>query len=574
MLGAIIGDIVGSRFEWNNHKSKDFNLFSEECFFTDDSVMTLAIAKALLDCIGDYRNLSEKAISAMQELGRPYPNCGYGGMFQRWMYSDDPKPYNSYGNGAAMRVSACGFIAKTLEEAKELSRKVTEVTHNHPEGIKGAEATTVAIFLARKGYKIDEIREYINEHYYKMDFTLDEIRDTYEFNETCQETVPQAIMAFLESSSFEDAIKNAISIGGDSDTIAAITGGIAEAYYGVPLLFENLAKNHLDERLLTILTDFQNRKNTVEIPIELCGSMHHVKRRSTFDIAHNILKVYLEQDAGDSFIQGICNMPSLPLAIISINNISIDNEHCEKAVSCAVSLASVLKRKGTCVICICQDHTEIDKKGNKKEAPIEIKLRELKENSNTLIIAQRSHESKNIINMLLSFFADASNQTELLIDKFSNGGYAYYNDYYRPDALNSEAHMDYIVVDSLFICPIYLSKEVFCCIEGGREFVLDAGDSMGDEGIMTSYLSDYLQTDKVYCNVWKNPNLLPCAINTQLLFCGFCEKDFAFNEKWVSQYVDSADEKLNKRIKRMLTIPFHNKTKAKRYDQWLDQNCT
>ena len=209
MLGAIIGDIVGSRFEWNNHRNKDFKLFTDECFFTDDTVMTLAIAKALLDCKGDYNNLSEKAITAMQEIGRPYPDCGYGGSFEWWMYSDTPHPYNSFGNGAAMRVSACGFIAKTLEQAKELSRKVTEVTHNHPEGIKGAEATTVAIFLARKGYKIDEIREYINEHYYKMDFTLDEIRDTYEFNETCQETVPQAIMAFLESTSFEDAIRNA-----------------------------------------------------------------------------------------------------------------------------------------------------------------------------------------------------------------------------------------------------------------------------------------------------------------------------------------------------------------------------
>lgn len=572
MLGAIIGDIIGSRFEWNNHRSKDFNLFSAECFFTDDTVMTLAVAKALLDCKGNYSNLSEKAISAMQEIGRPYPDCGYGGMFECWIYSNDPKPYNSYGNGAAMRVSACGFIAKTLEEAKELSRKVTEVTHNHPEGIKGAEATTVAIFLARNGHKIDEIREYINEHYYKMNFTLDEIRDTYEFNETCQETVPQAIMAFLESTSFEDAIRNAISIGGDSDTLAAITGGIAEAYYGVPLLFENSAKRFLDERLLNILNDFKNRKKVVEFPEELCGPMHHIKRKSKFEIANDILKVYLEQDAGDSFVQEICNMPSLPLAIISINNISIDNEYYENTVSCAVSLASKLKNNGTCVICICQDHTDVDDDGNKTEDPIEIQLRELKGNSNTLIIAQRSRDSKDIINMLLAFFADAPNQTALLIDKFSNGGYAYYNGYYRPDALNSEAHMDYIVFDSLFICPIYLSKEVFCCIEGGGEFVLDAGDSMGDEGIMTSYLSDYLQTDKVYCNVWKNPDLLPCAINTQLLFCGFSAKDFAFNEEGVSQYVDSADEKLNKRIKRMLTIPFHNKAKAKRYDQWLDQN--
>ena len=275
MLGAIIGDIVGSRFEWNNHKSKDFELFTKECFFTDDSVMTLAIAKALLDCKGDYSNLSEKAVRSMQEIGRPYPDCGYGGSFEWWMYSDDPKPYNSYGNGAAMRVSACGFVARTIDEAVTLSRKVTEVTHNHPEGIKGAEATAVAIFLARDGYKIKDIKNCINEYYYNLNFTLDEIRDTYEFNETCQDTVPQAIVAFLESTSFEDAIRNAISIGGDSDTLAAITGGIAEAYYGVPKEIGDIAKSYLDDRLLDILEAFENRPEYPKIvDIGLCGTQH------------------------------------------------------------------------------------------------------------------------------------------------------------------------------------------------------------------------------------------------------------------------------------------------------------
>lgn len=175
------------------------------------------------------------------------------------MFSNNPKLYNSFGNGAAMRVSPVGFVAKSLDQAISLSKKVTEVTHNHPEGIKGAEATAVAIYLARNGYNINDIKNYIDKHYYKMNFTLDEIRDTYKFNETCQDTIPQAIMAFLESTSFEDAIRNAISIGGDSDTLAAITGGIAEACYGIPKEIRNKALTYLDKRLLNILLDFENK---------------------------------------------------------------------------------------------------------------------------------------------------------------------------------------------------------------------------------------------------------------------------------------------------------------------------
>ena len=257
MLGAIIGDIVGSRFEWNNHRSKEFELFTSACEPTDDSIMTLAIAKALLSCDGCYDDLGEKAICWMRKIGQPYPSCGYGGRFYGWMYSDDPQPYNSFGNGAAMRVSPCGFIARSLDEAKALSKKVTEVTHNHPEGIKGAEATTVAIYLARTGKSISEIRKTIQDIYYPLCFTLDDIRDTYRFNETCQETVPQAIEAFLESTSFEDAIRNAISIGGDSDTLAAITGGIAEAYYGIPEGIRQSAEKYLNPDLLKILREFE-----------------------------------------------------------------------------------------------------------------------------------------------------------------------------------------------------------------------------------------------------------------------------------------------------------------------------
>ena len=263
MLGAIIGDIVGSRFEWNNIKTKEFEFLTYRCFPTDDSIMSLAVAQAILNCNGSYDSLSDEAIKSMHKVGRPYPDCGYGGSFRRWMYSDNPKPYGSYGNGAAMRVSACGFVATSLEEAKDLSYKVTAVTHNHPEGIKGAEATAVAIYMSRQGKSIFEIRDYINSNYYPMNFTLDGIRDDYQFNETCQDTVPQALMAFFESESFEDAIRNAISIGGDSDTLAAITGGIAEAYYGIPESIRKHALTFLDQRLLSILNAFEQKYGIV-----------------------------------------------------------------------------------------------------------------------------------------------------------------------------------------------------------------------------------------------------------------------------------------------------------------------
>ncbi len=259
MLGAIIGDIVGSRFEWDNIKKKDFALFTGACFATDDSIMTVAVAKAILESEGNPDRLGPLAVQWMQTVGRPYPNCGYGGRFYGWMYSDEPQPYNSYGNGAAMRVSPCGFAAASLDEALDLARRVTEVTHNHPEGLKGAAATTAAIWLAKSGEGIPAIRDHIEAVYYPLDFKLDEIRPGYRFNESCQGTVPQAIAAFLESVSFEDAIRNAISLGGDSDTLAAITGGIAQAYYGIPDQIRARAITYLDANLLGILNDFEGK---------------------------------------------------------------------------------------------------------------------------------------------------------------------------------------------------------------------------------------------------------------------------------------------------------------------------
>lgn len=263
MLGAIIGDTAGSRFEWENHKSKDFELLTYSCSLTDDSIMTLAIAKAILSSKEDYSDLAALAIRYMQQLGRLYPYAGYGGSFARWLKDSNPKPYNSYGNGAAMRVSPCGFAAKSIDDAKKMARAVTNVTHNHPESIKAAEAVASAIFMARSGSSMLEIRDYIEKNYYKIDFTLDGIRESYTFDVSCQGSVPQAFEAFFESTGFEDAIRNAISIGGDSDTIAAIAGGMAEAYYGIPAELRKHELTFMDKKQLEILNAFEARYGLV-----------------------------------------------------------------------------------------------------------------------------------------------------------------------------------------------------------------------------------------------------------------------------------------------------------------------
>ena len=265
MIGAIIGDIAGSRFEFNNHRSKEFDLLTDSCSVTDDSIMTLAVARAILeaskaipsDTDDFYAALSELTVKYLREIGRRYPRCGFGGRFYRWIFSDNPQPYNSFGNGAAMRISPAGFIAKTEREAVRLSQTITAVTHNHAEGIKGAEATTVAIMMARRGALKSEIRQRIARDYYPLEFTIDEIRPTYRYHASCQETVPQAIEAFLESDSFEDAVRTAISLGGDSDTLAAITGSIAEAYYGVPANLKEAALGYLDDELRAIYDEWE-----------------------------------------------------------------------------------------------------------------------------------------------------------------------------------------------------------------------------------------------------------------------------------------------------------------------------
>lgn len=258
MLGVIIGDIVGSRFKQNNNKLKDFEFMNYHCGVTDVSIMSLAIANAILECDDQYRNIDTYAIKSMQELGRKYPNAGYDSNFSAWLHEDNPKPYNSYDYGAAVRVSACGFAAKSLEEAKKLAAKVTEVSHNHPESIKASEAIATAVYLAIHGSNLLDIQDYITKNYYKIDFTLDSIRDSYEYDVSCQGSVPQAFAALFESTTFEDAIRNAISIGGKSDTIGAITGSMAEAYYGIPADIRKMGLTYLKEDLLKILIDFEN----------------------------------------------------------------------------------------------------------------------------------------------------------------------------------------------------------------------------------------------------------------------------------------------------------------------------
>ena len=258
MIGAIIGDIAGSRFEGRNYRAKDFELLADSCDFTDDSIMSLGVAKAILEADGDLDRLPGLAVTWMQTLGRPYPCCGYGGRFYHWMYTDDPQPYNSFGNGAAMRISPCGWAGESLDEVKALAHAVTAVSHNHPEGLKGAEAVATAIFMARTGRTKERIREAM-EGYYDLKFTLDAIRPTYRFDVTCQGSVPQAIVAFLEGTGFEDVIRNAVSIGGDSDTIAAMAGSIAEAFFGVPDHLRQRAECFLDGRLLPVLREFEAR---------------------------------------------------------------------------------------------------------------------------------------------------------------------------------------------------------------------------------------------------------------------------------------------------------------------------
>ena len=262
IYGAILGDIIGSPFEFDRgDKTKDFKLFSRRSHFTDDSVMTLAVCEALLKVGQDatVKEIEDAVISSMQSWGRRYPHAGYGGYFRRWLTACHPEPYNSFGNGSAMRVSAVGWLYDSLENTRTVAKAIANVTHNHPEGIKGAEATASAIFMARNGSSKEEIKKYIeNEFHYDLNRTLNEIRPSYHMDETCQKTVPEAIIAFLEAKDFEDAIRNAVSLGGDTDTLGAITGSIAEAYYRIPEWLMTECRKRINRDMRVVLDDFND----------------------------------------------------------------------------------------------------------------------------------------------------------------------------------------------------------------------------------------------------------------------------------------------------------------------------
>ena len=270
MIGAILGDMIGSPYEFDRSpKTKEFPLFSKHSEYTDDSVMTIAVADALLTTLGKAdEEIKTALVDSMQKWGKKYPDAGYGGMFYRWLHSKHPEPYGSYGNGSAMRVSAVGWLFGTLEETRHVARLTSEVTHNHTEGIKGAEATASAIFMARTGSSKDEIKAYIIQEFgYDLSKTCDEIRPKYHHVESCQQTVPEAITAFLEGNDFEDVIRTAVSLGGDSDTLTCIAGGIAEAFYEVPEEIMLECKKRLSDDMLDVIARFMDcRKSSFHDP--------------------------------------------------------------------------------------------------------------------------------------------------------------------------------------------------------------------------------------------------------------------------------------------------------------------
>lgn len=270
MYGAILGDFIGSPFEFDRgDKTKDFKLFSRRSHFTDDSVMTLAVCEALLKVGQDatVKEIEDAVITSMQSWGRRYPHEGYGGYFRRWLTARHPQPYNSFGNGSAMRVSAAGWLYDSLEKTRVVAKATANVTHNHPEGIKGAEATASAIFMARNGSSKEEIKKYIeNEFHYDLNRTLDEIRPNFHMDETCQKTVPEAIIAFLEARDFEDAIRNAVSLGGDTDTLGAITGSIAEAYFGISETLISECRNRINKDMRDVVDAFYSFVRKDDLP--------------------------------------------------------------------------------------------------------------------------------------------------------------------------------------------------------------------------------------------------------------------------------------------------------------------
>ena len=261
MYGAILGDIIGSPYEFDRgEKTKEFELFPAHARFTDDTVMTIAVAEALigLGADADEEHVKADVVRFMRHWGRRYPRIGYGGLFRKWLVTDDPQPYSSCGNGSAMRVSSVGWLYDSLTRTREVARWTAEVTHNHPEGVKGAETVASAIYLGRIGHSKEEIKDYITQEFgYDLTRTLDEIRPTYSMDATCPGSVPEAITAFLESTDVIDAIRNAVSLGGDTDTTACIAGSIAEAFYGRTKAMESVCETLLPEAMREVIYAFE-----------------------------------------------------------------------------------------------------------------------------------------------------------------------------------------------------------------------------------------------------------------------------------------------------------------------------
>lgn len=268
MYGAILGDIIGSRFEFDRGgKTKEFELFTDDCCWTDDTVLTIAVADALMKEGEDapIEKISEHVRHSLRKWGKKYPDAGFGGRFYSWLFTKGAGPYNSYGNGSAMRTSAVGWLYGSLERTRKVAAAVAAVTHNHPEGIKGAECTAAVIYMARTGVPKDEIREYVlNEFGYDLSESLEQLRARHEHIESCQDSLPKALVSFFEGDSFEDVVRNAVSLGGDTDTLGAIAGAMGEAMYGIPIMLYAECRYRVTEEMLEVLDRFDNalgRKN-------------------------------------------------------------------------------------------------------------------------------------------------------------------------------------------------------------------------------------------------------------------------------------------------------------------------
>ena len=330
MYGTFLGDIIGCPFEFDRgDKTKDFKLFSRRSHFTDDSVMTLAVCEALLKVGQDatVKEIGDAVITSMQSWGRRYPHEGYGGYFRCWLTARHPEPYNSFGKGSAMRVSAAGWLYDSLEKTRVVAKATANVTHNHPEGIKGAESTASAIFMARNGSSKEEIKKYIeNEFHYDLNRTLDEIRPSFHMHETCQKTVPEAIIAFLEAKDFEDTIRNAVSLGGDTDTLGAITGSIAEAYFGIPEALRSECRNRINKDMRDVVDTFYSLVRKDDSPntnqmIEKAINQYYVHNDKEGMILFMNMMINALNQGGEFIVPYITKNPFLSKE--QINSISI-----------------------------------------------------------------------------------------------------------------------------------------------------------------------------------------------------------------------------------------------------------